>query len=658
MLTDRRQRLLRLLLAANGPLAAKEIGRVLGCPARSIRYDLDVLSTWVTEYGVQLVSAAGVGYWLVGDFDRLCAALDRFRVADAVPYEYVLSPKERVRRLLLWLLSAGGPCCHHDLADRLGVSKSTVYNDLTSLHTWAGQRGLTLERGPNGVFLTGEEGYWRQAMSDLIGELADEGQVAILLDDTTGSDPLGALLAPLIPAECWREIGSIVRAAGTPEIAVHLAVMVSRVRQGHALPFRLDQVERAMETDQWPLAQSICAALEHRFHLRLPSIEAANVALLMQTTSLPAEQPGEIPLSEEDLALGRILVMLIQTRLGVPLVQDHELVVGLALHLRPAQYRLRRGQVVENPLLEEIKSKYPAVFQAANDVAKVLESAWQLPLPEPEIGYVAIHIAAALERVALQSEQSPRALVVCGTGIGAAQLLATRLKVAMPDLRVGRVISVFHLKEVLRSESHDLIITTCQVPPCSLPVIRVSPLLTEGDQLKIRKAIQSLQGKGAQGRSPTLQEILTPATIALDVEAADWESAVRIAGGLLVRAGCVEPRYVDAMIRMARELGPYVVFGPGFALPHAGADDGVIRPGFALVRLKHPVAFGHPVYDPVDLLFALGAVDYETHLRALMQLSELFGDPDALAALRGAPDVPTVMAMIHTASQTHPDAVG
>ena len=149
---------------------------------------------------------------------------------------------------------------------------------------------------------------------------------------------------------------------------------------------------------------------------------------------------------------------------------------------------------------------------------------------------------------------------------------------------------------------------------------------------------------------PFVRRTLPDRTVVL-INLGIWEE------GLLVQAGYAEPRYGDAMVRMAEELGPYVVFGPGFALPHAGIDDGVLRPGFALVRLKHPVPFGHASYDPVDLIFALCAVDYESHLKALMQLAELFGNPDSMAALRAAPDIPAVMALIHQVSALTPEGV-
>jgi mannitol/fructose-specific phosphotransferase system IIA component (Ntr-type) len=56
-----------------------------------------------------------------------------------------------------------------------------------------------------------------------------------------------------------------------------------------------------------------------------------------------------------------------------------------------------------------------------------------------------------------------------------------------------------------------------------------------------------------------------------------------------------------------------------------------------LITLLEPVRFGHSENDPVDLVFALGAVDKQAHISALQQLAEMLGDPGKLEEIRSAP---------------------
>ncbi|MBP2018698.1 transcriptional antiterminator/mannitol/fructose-specific phosphotransferase system IIA component (Ntr-type) [Symbiobacterium terraclitae] len=650
MLNDRRQRLLRLLLAASGPLPATEIGRLLGYPARSVRYDLEALSDWVAAHGVQLVSTAGVGYQLEGETGRLREYLDRFVAAEAPPGEYIPSPRERVRRLLLMLLSDEAPRRLGDLADRLGVGKSTVHADLAAAESWASRRGLALVRGHAGICLQGTEGHWRQAIADLVGELADEAQLALLLEDHPDSEPLQALLRPLLPHVAWGPLGDLMREFGAPELSVHVAVMISRLYAGHTLSFSPGHISRGASSPCARQAQAICQALQERFAIRIPHTELAALALQLEAARAVEAVPETGIATREDLELAEQMAILVETRLGIALRQDREFLMGLALHLGPIALRLRRGEVVENPLLDEVRAKYPAACLAAQDVGRALSAIWGLKVPDPEVGYLAIHIAAAMEREKLRRRPPPRALLVCSSGVGTSSLLLTRLRSLLPEIQPGRVVSAFRMREVLAEDPHDLVIATCQVPPCGLPVVRVSPLLGEDDVVRVRRTAQTLQSEAWRGRQPVLRDLLTAETVALDVEAQTWEEAIRAGGALLVNAGLAEPRYVEAMVRTAREFGPYIVLGPGFALPHARPEDGVLRLGMSMIRLRQPVPFGHPENDPVSLVVCLGAIDHETHLKALMQLSELLGNRDAVAALQSAPDVATVLRLVGSVS--------
>jgi len=133
-----------------------------------------------------------------------------------------------------------------------------------------------------------------------------------------------------------------------------------------------------------------------------------------------------------------------------------------------------------------------------------------------------------------------------------------------------------------------------------------------------------------------LKDLLQNETIRAKVSVSSWEEATDCVGELLVKAGAVQWRYVEAMKRVFREMGPYAVISPGVALLHARPEDGVIRPCLGLITLKTPVKFGHTENDPVDLVFALGATDKSSHLLALQNLAQLLSDQEKVSRLRTA----------------------
>jgi mannitol/fructose-specific phosphotransferase system IIA component (Ntr-type) len=133
-----------------------------------------------------------------------------------------------------------------------------------------------------------------------------------------------------------------------------------------------------------------------------------------------------------------------------------------------------------------------------------------------------------------------------------------------------------------------------------------------------------------------LRELLTPERVATNVKVDNWEDAIRAIGRLMVDTGAVEERYVDGMIRTAKELGPYIVIAPGLALPHSRPEDGVLEPCMAVVTLSPKIEFGNPDNDPVDLLIAFGAVDNEQHVEALRDMATILSEPGNLEAVRAA----------------------
>ncbi len=141
--------------------------------------------------------------------------------------------------------------------------------------------------------------------------------------------------------------------------------------------------------------------------------------------------------------------------------------------------------------------------------------------------------------------------------------------------------------------------------------------------------------------------LLKNKTVELNVEATDWIDAIRKGGRLLVDSGCVEPKYVEAMVSGCVRNGPYVVIGPGIAMPHARPENGVLATGYALVTLKRGVEFGDAENDPIDVLVFMAAKDQATHTEeSITQIADFCDNPDWLMELRVAKDVAAAEAIL------------
>lgn len=61
-------------------------------------------------------------------------------------------------------------------------------------------------------------------------------------------------------------------------------------------------------------------------------------------------------------------------------------------HIQGALDRIRNKKYIENPLLDDIKKNFKDSFKIINEIGKKIEEEYELPVPESELGYMALHI--------------------------------------------------------------------------------------------------------------------------------------------------------------------------------------------------------------------------------------------------------------------------
>ncbi|ARO18663.1 hypothetical protein B2J90_14750 [Bacillus tropicus] len=94
------------------------------------------------------------------------------------------------------------------------------------------------------------------------------------------------------------------------------------------------------------------------------------------------------------------------------------------------------------------------------------------------------------------------------------------------------------------------------------------------------------------------------------------------------------------------KLGPYIVIAPKIAIPHARPEAGVKKLGMSLLQLKESVLFSEKQEHAANLIIVLAAIDNETHLKALAQLSEMLSDPKNVEMLIHSNSIDEMLKMI------------
>lgn len=130
-----------------------------------------------------------------------------------------------------------------------------------------------------------------------------------------------------------------------------------------------------------------------------------------------------------------------------------------------------------------------------------------------------------------------------------------------------------------------------------------------------------------------LSKLIGNNAIQLNVEAYNWEEAIYKAAKPLLESNKVTERYVEKVVQIAKETGPYIVIAKHIALPHAPSEYGALESSLSITVLNQSVEFGNKANDPVKYLFFLSAADSTSHLAALANLVELMEDETFLSLL-------------------------
>ena len=132
-----------------------------------------------------------------------------------------------------------------------------------------------------------------------------------------------------------------------------------------------------------------------------------------------------------------------------------------------------------------------------------------------------------------------------------------------------------------------------------------------------------------------MTDILTLESIHVQGNATSKEDAIRKAGELLVKVGCVKPEYIESMLDREKTMSTYV--GNGVSIPH-GEFEGlslVNRTGISVLQVPEGVEWedGELAYLVVGI-----AATGDEHLQVLQNLATVIEDLETAELLAKTDD--------------------
>lgn len=664
---ERKQEIFKLLKSTTSaaPLTVSQLAQLLSVSERTVRYDLKNLEEELKKDGWSLCSQARCGIWI-----------EKSEKPDGDNRKnYVYTPKERRNRIVIALLTQQLSSIDK-LAEYLDVSRGTLLSDLKLVQEFLQRRGLkyVAKRG-YGIRADGEELAIRDTLIHIFASdvynFRNFSQTEEL-DILQNSFRLYSREMPVQEiADIFFDFVEKNGLHGTDmsmnRMVVSLVVQLKRIRQGYRISNWnkmnfMSEEGHNLELLSVGLAKKL-AAIEEGF-----SAEGEQDVVLKELmhsriySDFAAQRSGNLSVNEKALTLARNFIMDVQAWLGDDYLNDDELIYNLAMHLQPAIERAQCGISFSNPLLQDIRINYKELFSICTNAAKRITTDTGISFSQDEIGYLTVHIGAAVERRKQHKSKKLDVLLVCGNGIGMANLLELTLQNHLSYINIVRKLSFYQLSDS-SLENIDLIISTMDLHLPNKAVLKISPILSESEIKVLENQIQYVYKKKYQNgltelmdnhRPQRLWEMLSSSAVKLGAMPEDWQEAVYMAGNLLQEIDAVEPRYIQGMIRCIESFGTYSVICPGVAMPHARPEDGAKAVAVSLVQLAKPVLFGKDgETKPVDLIFAFSTTDEQAHLKMMLDLWMLFNDKGALDKLRRCCSYEEVLLIIRRCIEKH-----
>lgn len=626
-------------LAENeAPITIDTIADKLNVSNRTIRNDLMEVDKYLKNNGLFLSRKRGVGITIRGPEEKRLKLISNIELVSRKFEPF--SPEDRENYILKKLFLKHGETTIKELMKGLYVSRSTIQKDLVNVKRWLKGFGLKLIKKSNSIIeVAGNEKNYRNAIASLVATNKEMSELKEMLPD----NPIQRIdydimekLKSIIDIDFIKLQKIVVNAEKAlafefsyeafVSLVIHIAISIKRLNEGNNIILSDKIMSELRNKDEYHVAVQIADDIYQDFKVKLPEQEIGYILLHILGAKLEQDNLDKVDIDLKDEAdhelsvkVAKGIIHIAERALMMDFSNDECLLNGLILHLRPTINRLEYGLNIKNPILEQIKENYPDIYGVAYMTNTLFQQYLGKKINEDEVGYISMHLAAAVER----QRGLIRTLVVCTTGIGSSQLLAAKLKKHFTQLDIKDVTSIVSLNNAELSNI-DLVISTVPIN-ATKPVLIISPLLTQSDIGRIINFINDLDKKDC-GR------FFMEDFIEINAGYSKKENVIKNMVERLFEKGFVKEGFEESVFD--REKIDRTEVGKGVVVTH-GFPEYVCMSQISVTVLKKPIKWER---NKVDIIFliALSKEDIKKSIDSLEGFYRAIDCDDFLNMLRQA----------------------
>lgn len=511
-LMSRQKEIIQILTKSTvtNPITVSAIADKLNLSSRTVLREIPKIEEWLYENGFEFIKKPGVGLVINESLENQQLILELLEVEN-IQKEY--TKEERKRIILGELLVSKEPLKLFYFTSQLKVSEGTLSNDLDGVEEYIKNFNIKLIRRQGlGIYLEGEEENYRKALADVIYSTLEEKEMINLIKESMGTSKIDNSiefsienrLLKFIDKSIIRDIEKILSSVEKQfefkladsayiGLVVHLSLAIQRIKNGEKIIMDKDSLRELESSPEFIMAKKIGQSLQEELGVKLPKDELGYITMHLKGAKLRLNKvQDDLDLENLDIKqVANYMISEVESYFNLKIINKNKLRKDLSNHLVPAVSRLTMKLNIRNPLLDNIKEQYADVFNACEKACEILKKITNIDqVPESEVAYIAMHMAAALEENIRRKNLS--VVIACPTGIGTSRLLAANVKKEFDNLDIKNVISAININtEKLKEQGIDFIISTVDLS-VDYKYICVNPIFLEKDRILLKNFIHKM----------------------------------------------------------------------------------------------------------------------------------------------------------------------
>lgn len=478
-MNERQIKLARLLIEHDEFLPASFYSKKLSVSTKTVFQDLETLRLFIQPYSVEIERLPSLGIHLSGEHS---AKSNFLKELESELSQDQLSPVNRRVKIIQSVFFEEDNPTLESLAEQYLVSKTSLYNDLKIINEIIVTNGIEIISNNDGLTSQGSENEIQLAVKQLIthfSNLIEEKSVNTKLYHFFEKQLVD--IVSKILHKNFRELTENVSDYYMESLLITLLVQCRRIQMGYHVEGEDDYLFssiRYMET--FVVANDVSERLSQETVLNFSEADKDYLSRQLFAHRVTTEVKAS---DEKYVDLVYRLISRMSKIEKIDLTQDEHLFNSLLYHIPAMIIRLKRGIHIENPLLENIRDQYSELFSIVWYALVIVEQQYNVILNDDEISFILIHFQIALDR---QSKAS-NIVIICQYGMSSAQFIYSKLRKFIPA-HDNVEISTLERFNKSDKENIDLIISSIDIPQSKTPFVKVTPLVSNQDYIKIMEA--------------------------------------------------------------------------------------------------------------------------------------------------------------------------